>query len=186
MKLKKIKIIILLFILITLFTFIQAFSYSHALSSSLKNNILRLHILANSNSSQDQLFKLKCRDNIISYLNQNIDYTTATKEDITLFLSSHITNLYEICYKTAADENINTTFNISLCTSHFPTKQYGNILMPQGNYDCLKIEIGNSIGNNWWCSLYPPLCFTENSTNINLSNNIDNINSVKSSTLYKE
>lgn len=177
---------LLITLLLFMFIFIEAYSYSETISTSLKDNILRLHIIGNSNSMQDQLFKLKCRDKIINYLKENIDYSTSTKKEIISFISDNITNLYTICYNLAKTENISTNFNIYLDTSYFPTKQYSNILMPEGTYDCLKIEIGSSSGNNWWCSLYPPLCFTECATNISTEENINNINSLKSSNLSHE
>lgn len=166
---KKLLSFILIFLLFISFTFIKAYSYAETISSSLEDKFLRLHIVANSNSSIDQLFKLKCRDKIMSYLNSNINYKTATKEDISEFISNNINNLYKICYSLAETENYNTDFKIELSNSFFPTKQYGNILMPSGYYDCLKINIGSSAGNNWWCSLFPPLCFSNQSTSSNLN-----------------
>lgn len=176
---------ILIFTLLILFITTNAYSYSQTISNSLSNNILRLHIIANSNSPSDQIFKLKCRDKIIKYLNENIDYKNSSKEEISLFISTHLSDIYNICYF-LNNSNQNTTFNISLTTSYFPTKQYSNILIPAGYYDCLKIEIGNSSGNNWWCSLYPPLCFTEVSAEINDTENSKNISSLKNSSLSAE
>lgn len=166
---KKLLSFILIFLLFISFTFIKAYSYAETISSSLEDKFLRLHIVANSNSNIDQLFKLKCRDKVMSYLNSNINYKTATKEDISKFISNNINNLYKICYSLAETENYNTDFKIELSNSFFPTKQYGNILMPSGYYDCLKINIGSSEGNNWWCSLFPPLCFSNQSTSSNLN-----------------
>lgn len=181
---------LLIFFLLILFITTNAYSYSQTISNSLNNNILRLHIVANSNSPSDQIFKLKIRDKIIEYLNKNIDYKNSSKEVITNYLLSHMYDLYDICNSVAKKESKNniydTTFNINLTTSYFPTKQYSNILMPEGYYDCLKIEIGNSSGNNWWCSLYPPLCFTEMSAEINNNENLDNISSLKNSSLSTE
>lgn len=180
----------LIFFLLILFITTNAYSYSQTISNSLSDNILRLHIVANSNSPSDQIFKLKIRDKIIEYLNKNIDYKNSSKEVITNYLLSHMYDLYDICNSVAKKESKNniydTTFNINLTTSYFPTKQYSNILMPEGYYDCLKIEIGNSSGNNWWCSLYPPLCFTEMSAEINNKEDLNNISSLKNSSLSTE
>ena len=188
LSLNNIKKFILLFLLFIFFITTNAYSYSQTVSDSLKNNILRLHIIANSNSPSDQIFKLKCRDRIIEYLNNNIDYKTSNKDDILNYISSHLADIYEICnsLKNLTDNSSNSTFNISLTTSYFPTKQYSNILMPEGYYDCLKIEIGNSSGNNWWCSLYPPLCFTEVSSKITLLDNYKNLSTLENSLLSTE
>lgn len=182
----KLQYLLLIFTLLILFFITQAYSYSETISTSLDSKILRLHIVANSNSYQDQIFKLKCRDAIINYLNTNISPSNYTKEYITSFLSNNINNIYEICDQLALQENLNLSFNIKLSKEYFPTKQYSNILLPSGIYDSLKIEIGKTKGNNWWCSLYPPLCFTESSTLISETESLSNLNSISSSTLSNE
>lgn len=182
----KLQYLLLIFTLLILFFITQAYSYSETISTSLDSKILRLHIVANSNSYQDQIFKLKCRDAIINYLNTNISPSNYTKEYITSFLSNNINNIYEICNQLALQENLNISFNIKLSKEYFPTKQYSNILLPSGIYDSLKIEIGKTKGNNWWCSLYPPLCFTESSTLISETESLSNLNSISSSTLSNE
>lgn len=182
----KLQYLLLIFTLLILFFITQAYSYSETISTSLDSKILRLHIIANSNSYQDQIFKLKCRDAIINYLNTNISPSNYTKEYITSFLSNNINNIYEICNQLALQENLNLSFNIKLSKEYFPTKQYSNILLPSGIYDSLKIEIGKTKGNNWWCSLYPPLCFTESSTLLSETDNLSNLNSISSSTLSNE
>ena len=182
----KLPYLLLIFTLLILFFITQAYSYSETISTSLDSKILRLHIVANSNSYQDQIFKLKCRDAIINYLNTNISPSNYTKEYITSFLSNNINNIYEICNQLALQENLNLSFNIKLSKEYFPTKQYSNILLPSGIYDSLKIEIGKTKGNNWWCSLYPPLCFTKSSTLISETESLSNLNSISSSTLSNE
>lgn len=183
---QKLQYLLLLSTLLILFSITQAYSYSETISTSLNSKILRLHIIANSNSYQDQIFKLKCRDAIINYLNTNINSSNYTKEYITSFISNNINNIYEICNQLALQENLNLSFNIKFSKEYFPTKQYSNILLPSGIYDSLKIEIGETNGNNWWCSLYPPLCFTESSTLISETDNLSNLNSISSSTLSNE
>lgn len=182
----KLQYLLLIFTLLILFFITQAYSYSETISTSLDSKILRLHIIANSNSYQDQIFKLKCRDAIINYLNTNISPSNYTKEYITSFLSNNINNIYEICDQLALQENLNLSFNIKLSKEYFPTKQYSNILLPSGIYDSLKVEIGKTKGNNWWCSLYPPLCFTKSSTLISETESLSNLNSISSSTLSNE
>jgi stage II sporulation protein R len=182
----KLQYLLLIFTLLILFFITQAYSYSETISTSLDSKILRLHIIANSNSYQDQIFKLKCRDAIINYLNTNISPSNYTKEYITSFLSNNINNIYKVCDQLALQENLNLSFNIKLSKEYFPTKQYSNILLPSGIYDSLKIEIGKTKGNNWWCSLYPPLCFTESSTLISETESLSNLNSISSSTLSNE
>ena len=171
---KKFILSLLIFFFFILFIFIKINSYTNQISSSLKENIFRLHIISNSNLLEDQLFKLKCRDTISSYINENLP-KTSSKDEIICFLNENTLNRYSICYSIADKENIDTTFNIYIDKSFFPTKQYGKVKMPSGTYDALKIEIGQSSGNNWWCSLFPPLCFTEVSSEIKNSSQTEDI-----------
>ena len=71
-----------------------------------------------------------------------------------------------IAEKTIIDEGYNYSVNLTIGNFYFPTKEYGNVSLPAGYYDALKIEIGNAEGKNWWCSLFPPLCFVDISAGI--------------------
>ena len=162
---QKLKCIILLFLLILIFLFLSINSYASTISQNISENFFRLHILANSNSEQDQALKLKVRDKIIEYMN-TLSYSGLNKEDVIILTQNNINNFQEIAEKTISDEGYDYNVKIEIGNFYFPTKIYGNISLPAGNYDAIRISIGNAQGENWWCSLFPPLCFIDISSGI--------------------
>lgn len=164
MKTKILKIFLIIFLLIC-FLLITAKSYANSVFKELSDNIFRLHILANSDSDSDQALKLKVRDNIISYMN-TLSYDGLNKNEAIELTNSHLIAFQEIAEKTIAGEGYNYDVKLEVGNFYFPTKEYGNISLPAGYYDALKIEIGKAKGQNWWCSLFPPLCFVDISAGI--------------------
>ena len=162
---KKFNKIFLIFILFLFFFILNAYSYANFVSQNLSNTFFRLHILANSNSKEDQILKIKVRDGIIEYMNELIQ-SENTKEKIQKICEKNKENFKNIAENIILDNGYNYTVNVSIDDFYFPTKNYGNISLPSGVYDALRIEIGNSKGENWWCSLFPPLCFIDVSTGI--------------------
>lgn len=160
---KKSLCILVFIILILGLILFSAQSYAKTISSDLSNNFFRLHILANSNSAEDQKLKLKVRDKIIEYMN-NHNFTS--KEDAIYYVENNLSELYKIAKNTINDNGYNYSINIEVGNFYFPTKTYGNLSLPAGFYDGIKIEIGNAEGQNWWCSLFPPLCFVDISSGI--------------------
>lgn len=175
---EKIKYILIILSLLFCFIFISLSSYANTISQNLSDNFFRLHIIANSDSKEDQELKLKVRDNIISYMN-NQNYSDYSKKDVINCVSKNLNKYKQIAETTIKEAGYNYSVKIEIGNYSFPTKVYGNISLPAGNYDALKIEIGNAKGQNWWCSLFPPLCFVDISSGIidesaenNLKNNL--------------
>ena len=164
MKKRFIKYLVLI-ILCQVFLFITMSSYASNVSKDLKDNFFRLHIIANSDSLEDQSLKLKVRDAIIAYM-KNLDPNISSKEESLIFVQNNLDNFKEIASKVIADEGYTYPISLDVGTFYFPTKQYANLSLPAGYYDGLKIEIGNATGQNWWCSLFPPLCFVDVSSGI--------------------
>ena len=160
MKNYKLKSIILLSFLLSLYTFICAFNYSQAVSSDISNNVFRLHVIANSDTPDDQNLKYKVRDSLLNYMNtlcENIN----SKEDAIFMVETHKDNFKKIALDVIHSEGFNYNVNISIGTFNFPTKNYGDISLPAGIYDALRVEIGNASGQNWWCVMFPSLCFID-------------------------
>jgi stage II sporulation protein R len=126
----------------------------------LTENIFRLHIIANSDSTEDQNLKLKVRDEIIAYI-KNLTNDCESKEEIISITSNNLNELASIAKETIIKNGYNYDVTVELGNFYFPTKYYGNISMPAGNYDAIRIKIGEANGQNWWCSLFPSLCFTD-------------------------
>ena len=157
---KNFKKIILISILFIIFFIININSYANSISQKLSDTFFRLHILANSNSEEDQELKLKIRDEIIKYLESQIQ-SDSNKEDVINICKQNLENIKNIAENTILENGYIYNVNITIGNFEFPTKHYGNISLPAGYYDALKIEIGDAKGQNWWCSLFPALCFID-------------------------
>lgn len=159
------KNLIILFILFITFFIVTAYSYATNVSKGLAEDIFRLHILANSDSEEDQTLKLKVRDAILEYM-KTLTEDTSDKQAVIKLSKNHTEDFKQIAEKIIQENGYDYSVNIEIGNFYFPTKYYGNISLPAGNYDALKIEIGDSKGQNWWCSLFPPLCFVSVSSGV--------------------
>ena len=162
---KYLKPIIILIFLLSLYIFISAYTYVYAISNNLSNNVFRLHVIANSDTVEDQNLKYKVRDNLIEYMN-NLCSNISNKEDAINIVKNHLSDFTKIAEDTIKEEGFSYQVNIEIGNFEFPTKTYGDIAFPAGYYDALKVKIGNAIGQNWWCVMFPPLCFIDTSTGI--------------------
>ncbi len=160
--LKQLALLVLLFLA---FLFFTISSYAKSVSSDISDNFFRLHILANSNSEEDQKLKLKVRNEILKYM-ETLSYDGLQKSDAINLTIDNLENFKEIAINTIKSEGYDYPVNLEIGNFYFPTKEYGNISLPAGYYDALKINIGKAEGNNWWCSLFPPLCFVDISSGV--------------------
>lgn len=155
---KKVKYSLILIILLSIYIFISAVSYVTAISSDLENSIFRLHVIANSDSNEDQNLKYIVRDNLIAYMNE-LSANSKTKEEAIQIAKEHSDEFYNIAKKTIIDNGYNYDVTVEIGNFDFPTKHYGDISIPAGYYDALRVKIGEAQGQNWWCVMFPPLCF---------------------------
>lgn len=160
MKKNKIRNIIIVIFLLFIYTLISAFSYANAVSKDLCQSVFRLHVIANSDTINDQSLKYKVRDNVLSYMN-NLCSNIKTKEEAIEIAQDNQSEFYKIAKQTIIDNGYDYDVNIKIGAFDFPTKQYGDISFPAGSYDALRIEIGEAKGQNWWCVMFPPLCFVD-------------------------
>lgn len=146
---------------ILIFSFVGSiFTYAHKISNDLTSNIFRIHIIANSDSTEDQALKLKIRDNILEHFSKkNLSFNTI--DECIVYYSNNIDEINKIVLATLNEYNSDYTFSTEICKSYFPTKDYDYFSLPTGTYNCLKIKIGEAVGQNWWCVLYPNLCITD-------------------------
>lgn len=160
LKNQRFKMITILFFLLILYTFFCAFSYAQNVSSDLANSVFRLHVIANSDSKEDQDLKYKVRDSLLSYMNE-ICANCKNKEEAISLVEEHKENFKQIALETIHNEGYSYDVNINIGNFEFPTKDYGDISLPAGYYDALRVEIGEAKGQNWWCVMFPPLCFVD-------------------------
>lgn len=121
----------------------------------LRSSVLRLHILANSDSDYDQEMKLKVRDAIIE---SGILRGASDMEEAERLTESRLSDIETLAELTLEEHGCDLPVHASLAYMDFDEREYGDITMPSGNYKALRIEIGKAQGHNWWCVMYPPLC----------------------------
>lgn len=151
---------LLLLALLFAYTTICAFSYVNAVSSDIQNSVFRLHVIANSDSEEDQNLKYIVRDKVLEYMN-SISANVNSKEEIIAIVNDNLEIFQKIAQETVYENGYSYPIKVSVGNFAFPTKTYGDISLPSGFYDALKIEIGNANGQNWWCVMFPPLCFVD-------------------------
>ena len=156
----KFKRFFILLILLILYTFVSACYYSNAVCSDISDNVFRLHVISNSDSSADQELKYIVRDSIIGYINK-ISSSATSKEEVLQIAKSNISEIQSIAINTVRKEGYDYSVNVEVGNFVFPKKTYGDIAFPPGYYDALKVEIGEAKGQNWWCVMFPPLCFVD-------------------------
>ncbi|MCI9582145.1 MAG: stage II sporulation protein R [Clostridium sp.] len=150
-----------------------AFTYARLLQEAqaarLSPDILRFHVLANSNSPEDQALKLEVRDFLIDMVYRELcaeaDVSSLTerrfsKEMISDFIMRHHTSLERAAENYMFSKGFPYSATVRLERRYFPTRQYGDVTLPCGSYDAVRVLLGRGTGKNWWCVLYPPLCFS--------------------------
>lgn len=132
----------------------------NAATMDYKEKLIRFHVIANSDLDEDQKLKLKVRDNIIEYLQPKLANSKSIEESEKI-IKLEFDNLKKISEDTIHTNGYNYKVNVGIDYSNFPTKQYSNVVLPAGEYKALKVVIGNGQGKNWWCVMFPPLCFVD-------------------------
>ncbi|MBR3943279.1 MAG: stage II sporulation protein R [Clostridia bacterium] len=127
---------------------------------NIKENVIRLHIVANSNSKGDQAFKLSVRDYVLNHYGKTL--SASNKKEALKAIKASIPAM-----ETDLKQQFKQNIRITLSETDFPTKQYNGVRLPQGNYTALSIKIGAAKGKNWWCIMYPSLCFSDLSIETN-------------------
>lgn len=159
-KNSKVKMVIILSLLLFVYTTVCAFSYAQNVSTDIANSVFRLHVLANSDSEEDQNLKYKVRDNLLAYMNE-ICANCQSKEEAISLVEEKKEAFKQIALDTIKKEGYSYDVTIQIGNFEFPTKDYGDISLPAGFYDALRVEIGEAKGHNWWCVMFPPLCFVD-------------------------
>lgn len=131
-----------------------------ALASRIAPEILRFHILAESNSTRDQNLKLGVKGLVLNYVHSQVP-EDITKKELILWLNNNRTSIESMSESWLLDQGADYPVKLEVTQDYFPTKSYGDMVFPCGTYDALRITIGQGKGLNWWCVLYPSLCYTD-------------------------
>lgn len=181
---KNLKFILIITFLIFIYTFICAYNYVYAVSTNLSDSVFRLHIIANSDSKEDQDLKYIVRDNLIQYMDKLCE-NCSSKTEVIEIAKNNISNFKQIAEDTVKEQGFSYDVNVEIGNFEFPTKSYGDISFPTGYYDALKVKIGNSSGQNWWCVMFPPLCFVNTTTGLVPTESKENLEENLSDEGYK-
>ena len=128
--------------------------YSKSVTDEISQELLRMHILANSNNELDQNVKIEIRDFVLDYVDKK---DLKTKKDVI----NNVCDIESEINSYLFENKIGYRARVTIGYSPFLTKEYNDIAIPKGVYNSLKIILGKGEGENWWCVAYPPLCFTE-------------------------
>lgn len=123
------------------------------------DNLLRLHVIAHSDRPADQQMKLKVRDALLNELSRIGPVTS--REQLEYTLRSSESSLTDEAERVLSEAGSNLPVDIEIGPFHFPEKQLGSTVFPSGTYHAVRVIIGEGQGENWWCVLFPPLCFVE-------------------------
>ena len=127
--------------------------------SNIYDNVLRLHIIANSDSTEDQNLKLLVRDSILAETQKLLSGAT-DRQNAEQIISQNIERLRLVAEQVIIDNGYSYPVSIVLGKEDYPTKNYESCAFPSGEYTSLQIFIGDASGQNWWCVLFPPLCLS--------------------------
>ena len=150
----KIEASILIAIIICCVFNINSFSQQ---CDSIRGKMLRMHVIANSDSEEDQSLKLEVRDAVLSAGKEIFDGSITSKEAIEK-ISPHIDMLEQTALKVIKDNGFDYNVKITLQKEYFNTRAYDDLTFPAGQYTALKVVLGEGKGKNWWCVMFPPLC----------------------------
>lgn len=127
------------------------------------SEILRFHVRANSDTEEDQMLKMAVKEDVIRYLKPLMMECKNVSESKDVIVSN-LQNIYTVAVDTIVEQGYDYDVKVYLTEETFPAKSYGDMTFPEGDYQALRIDIGEANGKNWWCVMYPPLCFVDEST----------------------
>lgn len=127
---------------------------------AIAEEIIRLHVVANSDSEKDQELKLKVKETIVTYLRGEMK-DAKTVAEARQAIRENLPAIEEIANEKMQQEGFDYTAKASLGLCYFPVKEYGDLTFPAGDYEALRVQLGESEGKNWWCVMYPSLCFVD-------------------------
>ena len=151
------KKLIKLFVCLLLVAFVLGLADLWQDRQTLKNNLIRLHVVANSDSTEDQAVKVQVKDAIVSYL-QPIVEKMPDKEQAMAYIQENLATLQTLSNNVLNKLGVRDRAVVTFLPESFRTRVYDTFSLPSGIYDALRVEIGEADGKNWWCVVFPSLC----------------------------
>lgn len=130
-------------------------SWAAAASERVSGSLVRLHVIADSDSAEEQAIKLRVRDAVLAYLEPKLEdaSTSAAAQEI---ISGELDGIASAAESAAEGRAV----SVSLGEEYYPTRDYGTFALPAGRYESLRVTLGSGQGHNWWCVVFPPLCLS--------------------------
>jgi len=135
-------------------------AYGGLAQKKIADNIVRLHIIANSDQTSDQELKLKVRDAVLDHMRNELP-KGASREEAVAYIQKNLPVIRQVAECVLRDNGSDAKVVARYGAFPFPTRSYGNITLPAGVYDSVRIELGEARGQNWWCVMFPPLCVAD-------------------------
>ena len=129
-----------------------------AVTEGISESIIRFHVRANSDSQEDQEVKLKVKEAVVDYIRPVLSESDSLSESRSI-LEAESDNVRNVAIKTLRDNGFMEDVSVYFEQSYFPVKSYGDVTFPAGYYEAFRVDIGDAEGKNWWCVLYPNMCF---------------------------
>lgn len=130
------------------------------IQKSMAEEVFRFHVLANSDSEEDQNLKMKVKEGILSYMEEQLPKSDSV-ETTKAWAVSELETIQKYAEQIITGAGYDYSVQTEVTTCYFPEKTYGDVTFPAGEYEALRIKIGEAKGQNWWCVLYPNLCFVD-------------------------
>ena len=174
------KFLLILFVVICIIATVLFVGYKSE-SAQAETDYLRIHVRANSNEQIDQNVKYKVKDEVVKFITPHAAECT-DKQTAIKIIGGLLDEIEQVCDKVLKENGFTYKSKASVRAEQFPTRVYGDLTLESGLYDALIIELGAGTGDNWWCVIYPPLCFTSGNGNVQYRSAImDIINKFKRS-----
>lgn len=135
------------------------------IQQGIAGEVFRLHVIANSDTEKDQELKLKVKTRIVEYLKEILGEDAGLEETKEAVLT-HLTEIEQEAENLIEEQGFDYPVEVVVEKTYFPEKTYGDCTFPAGEYEALKVKIGSAKGQNWWCVLYPSLCFLDDTYGI--------------------
>lgn len=159
------KIIVSLVLIISVIYILNFYLASQeAYMDDIRDEIIRFHVKANSDSKEDQDLKLKVRDRILKETRDLLKESTSIDETRSI-MKDNLDNIKSIAKEVLEEEGKDYDVDVTFGIQKFPTRKYGDLVFPAGEYETLMVKIGEGKGQNWWCVMFPPLCFVDMANN---------------------
>ncbi|MDE7422482.1 MAG: stage II sporulation protein R [Lachnospiraceae bacterium] len=146
-----------------IFTFMEVGNMKgRLLQQGIANEIIRFHVLADSDKEEDQQIKLKVKDEVVCFMQEKLT-AAKDKEQAREIIKDNLEEIESLAFQTLKKEGVKEQVRAYLTEKQFPVKSYGEFIFPEGIYETLQVEIGKAEGKNWWCVMFPSLCMIDES-----------------------